>query len=245
VDTGRNNLLEALKQVERRTENGASGWRLLFYAILLIPLALAVLSLLLKTYDVPEFRPPVVAVAAYLAIFALVVIYALHYSRRVRAATKHALNESDIAIKVSSGELIENDPLERVPWPWSLTIPGLKVKGLTQVIQRVAWNLDWYLKPPRVYWRWIWLFKAPLLLYLGSLFFLVLIMLALPIINLRNLTASPDYLESIAQMVDMIGATSLIDSWAYFFLLPLCFLHFRRQIWTEELVRHLRERLEA
>ncbi|MDQ3023718.1 MAG: hypothetical protein M3R04_04920, partial [bacterium] len=37
MDSTRNSLLEALKQVERRTEFGASGWRLLFYAIVLIP----------------------------------------------------------------------------------------------------------------------------------------------------------------------------------------------------------------
>jgi len=236
VDSGRNNLLEALKQVERRTENGASGWRLLLYALILAPASASVIGYLLtlgpQNYTDEHYFEPLLYLG--LAVSLLLLLSSLIFASEVRRKIRKRLASGDLLVYLLS---LSDDPIfTHTPWPWRLTLPGsIKVDQSYQVLlHRVAWNLDWYLGRPKRLWRLQWL-TTPLIfltlfIYLG---------LVIPSCVERLMTG---------------GFSELGDSWIDFLvydwlplllLVPIVLLKHRRQIWTEELVRHLRERLEA
>jgi hypothetical protein len=247
VESARNNLLEALKQVERRTENSASGWRLLLYGMVLVPVMAVVPEMLwgVSIFDVPEYSAipfvPTIVLGS-LSLLSLAVLYSVQTRRKVRME----LETSTVAVRLASGELAEDPIFTRTPWPWRLLVPGAgEQPPVAEIIRRVAWNLDWYLRPPKSYWRFNWILM-PLCAVL-SLFFL-----GIPFMNwlvywlydTRHI-----YLPRLYWYFSNQGGDAGLR-WNLILLgvlatLPICFIHYRRQIWTEELVRHLHERLQA
>jgi hypothetical protein len=233
VDSARNSLLDALKQVERRTENSASGWRLFLYGLILAPVAVAAPLILFRADVANSPLSPLLVLG--LCLSAVLLFLALVLSMDIRKVIRRKLSGSDIAFRIAGVD--EDCIFDAAPWPWKLMLPGNSNEAsshTTTVIQRVAWNLDWYLKPTNRLFRAQWL-TTPLLMlllttYLG--FF---------------------YIPMQIDIATTGGWKLLLPSWIgwefhafpLLLLLPLLYLHLRRQIWTEELVRHLRERLEA
>ena len=237
MDSSRNSLLEALKQVERRTENSASGWRLLFYFVALIPVIAAFARWF---FGLSAYFP-----LPLLILTCSIVFLSLGYSTYETKRVRHMLEKSPLAVRIAGGELIDDPIFAMTPIPWRSLLPGGGSinPNINQVIHRVAWNLDWYAHNPRPLRRIIWVYQ-PLAAIVGSLAVIVLL--------LPRLLGFQHHVYSVLPYFvwQAILYTQTNPKWVSTLLAALCFssiafIHYRRQIWTEELVRHLRERLLA
>jgi hypothetical protein len=149
------------------------------------------------------------------------------YAQHVQAATRTELAHADIALRIAYGDLNYHDIENYIPWPFqsALRFPRMPrgyADDLRKMIWRVAFNLDWYLGPPRRLLRASWL---------AVLFSLILVPALLGLLFI---------LPSLAAT-----RTSL---WLIFALLAVSALlvyHdcLRWQAWQRVLVLHLRERL--
>jgi hypothetical protein len=251
VDSTRNNLLEALKQVERRTENSASGWRLLLYAMVLIPV-LAMIPISMWGINAEIFGSSNYVLPQWWHVFLASVgltVFSIAFSRYHRERARSGLEASQLAAQLASGELSSNDPIfVQTPWPWRNLLPGREEGAkLARVLHRVAWNLDWYLQKPRRLWRWIWIYEPIAWLAFAALAGLMLTAGAVIVASL--FVYGDAFWDQLAWELQLTP-DRLKHEWYLWLLalaplLPICFVHIRRQIWTEELVRHLRQRLLA
>jgi hypothetical protein len=208
----------ALDDLHRRSESTASGWRLLLYAIVLMPLGIAVVPLMLGRALPTALH---IAVRAGLAVG----LAALLYSVWLRGRVRQRLEASDLAQRIAAGGLLDDPIFQLTPWPWRMLLPGSHNRGsLASGLARVAANLDWYLNRPERLWRACWFYEPLLVLALAAFAVLTL--------QLRGV-----YLVFTAYPLFAIACILL--------LLPLPFLKFRRQLWTEELVRYLRAALDS
>ncbi len=91
------------------------------------------------------------------------------YEQQIRAQ----LQQSSLALRLASGSLDFESIEPFLPrWPRPLLYDGLRPKAygddLRRVLWRIAMNLDWYLGPPRRFFRLAWLSPVLLLLLLPA-----------------------------------------------------------------------------
>jgi hypothetical protein len=253
VEPARNNLLEALKQVEQDTDGSALGWRLLLYGMVLLPTIFVVTAPGLLLQDHVEH--PFLDIRVWMILdFAILLLgLSFTYEAHTRKAVQKELECSSIAARIASGELVEDEIFSLTPWPWQRLLPGSAVNpSLHLIIRRVCLNLDWYLNPPRKLWRFGWIYK-PVMSALAIWFFGV-ILLAVLVLWWISYWLPPAVLNFIALPFKLhplfwagADAFTVTRNWAFCILalmIPLPLVHFRRQVWTDELIKHLRLRME-
>jgi hypothetical protein len=229
VDTpsqSHSSLIDALARLRKRSEATASGWRLLLYAAIFTPLLISsrpfLLGDLFEDYDLYLSREPYNTVLRASVLAALALIPgALVYGWVLSRDTRRRLEDSQLAIRIAGGELLEDPVFGAVPWPWRMLLPGRRRGSLYAGLARVAGNLDWYLRPRASLWRLQWLYQPCALAWFCTV--------------AGMLWDGPPRIRHYPSWTILLTAMVM---------LPLAFIKFRRQVWTEELVRHLTGRLE-
>jgi hypothetical protein len=209
---------------------------LLFYFVALVPFAVAFAW---WYFGYSNYFPLPLMLGTCLLI-ALSLAYSTVETDRVR----RALETTPLAQRIAGGEFIEDPIFDLTPAAWRHLLPGGAANPkTTEVIRRVAWNLDWYMGRPRPLRRFIWIYQ-PLAVCIG--------IFALVALLLPRLLGFQHQLYSLLPFFiwQLILDTRTNPKWATILLAAIClcsvaFIQYRRQIWTEELVRHLRERLLA
>jgi hypothetical protein len=151
------------------------------------------------------------------------------YYRQVKEQTRARLAQTDIAVRVAYGDLNYHDIEDHIPWPFAVALrfprmPRGYADDLRRMVWRVAFNLDWYLGPPRRLLRASWL---------AVLLVLILVPAAIALM-----------------LVQRNGSTIMGGTWLSITLLAAAVVlifrdTIRWQAWQHELVEHLRRRLVA
>jgi len=223
-------IADALTRLEARAESAAAGWRLLLYVFIFIPLAIVICAVIGFGLDTAQLHS-----ALSLSLF--LAFTAIWYSQSLRRELRRRLAGSDLAQRIAAAELPAEALLQATVWLWRGTLP--RGNGLLDTLTRVAGNLDWYLSsaerrkkglPERRLFRLSWL-VLPLSLLLSLM---VLIPTVKVLWTLRGLSMSP-----AGWRLGYMLLGPLLP------LLPLPFIYYRRQVWTQELLRYLRGEYEA
>ncbi|MCH7471537.1 hypothetical protein IIA79_01095 [bacterium] len=223
-----------LNQVEQDIVPTARNW-----AYLPMSLPMVVLTFLLLDFPGIGFVP-VFAIAFVLMLLPVVSEKLLlkQYRNRIR----EELAASAVAERIASGELIHDEIYSHAQWPLAFMLhfpqaPKAYADGLRKVIWRVGFNLDWYLHPRRKLLRMSWI-ALPVLILLASTLF-VSSMMYMP-----GSSYNPPLMEVLVVAIrqrPLLGVF-LFALWIPL-LVPIIIDGARRQIWVDELIRHLRERL--
>jgi hypothetical protein len=216
ADAGR--LRDGLQRLARQADAGAAGFRLFLYLCISLPPAMAFVH-----YLVQESSG---AMLPYLFVSPLLTLIALYYNLRLRDETRRALESSGLLSFIAMDGLSDDDIFNQFPLPWrSLLVrdsPGSALPSL----RRLAGNLDWYLRRQV---RQVILDRWGLLLSYG------LLLLAIHSV-IRT------FWEGGGNFGDLPWWGSALV--ALLIALVIVFRHFKRQVWTEELVAHLKAALD-
>jgi len=151
------------------------------------------------------------------------------YYRQVKEQTRARLAQTDIAVRVAYGDLNYHDIEDHIPWPFpsALRFPRMPrgyADDLRRMVWRVAFNLDWYLGPPRRLLRASWLAVLLVLILVPAAIALMLVQ--------RNWSM-------------IMGGSWLIITLLAATVVLIFRDTIRWQAWQHELVEHLRRRLVA
>lgn len=208
-------LLEALARLEERAKDNGASWRLLMYAIILSPIG--VLAPLFFGEEAPwRLFQVALAFSAFLAGIAI------WYGLRLRAGVRQALGASGIAQALAGGELGPGELQDALPWPWRGRVR--REDNLRTALERIADNLDWYLKADQLRRAG----RSPQQLRRA----LWLLLPAVPLAPIAALWFTRGWIELALALLAILA-------------LPLPFAYYRRQVWHEELARYLRKVLCA
>jgi len=223
-------IADALTRLEARAESAAAGWRLLLYAIILSPLAFS--AAWISTLGVND--------RGFLGFSALcsvgLSILVFWYCASSRKVARRSLRVSDLAKSIAAKDLSGHELREAIPWPWRIWIRDCTT--LEQTLRQVTEHLDWYLQYEKR--RFAGLKPARLLRFTWVLLPLSLGVSILGLVRLLQLLYW-HYSRSIA-VNSPLWVYAALGVILPLFYLPL--LYFRRQIWTQELARHLLEKLD-
>jgi hypothetical protein len=220
----------ALERLRAQGDNRAACWNSLLYLWLLGPLAFALvlaLHTLARSISREEaadwsLSGPAIVILIVFSIFASAT--ALIYSKLLRDRIRQSLAGSQIAERIASRSLEQDTIFEYTPWPWRKLLP--QGNDLSSQLTRMAANLDWYMLPPRRMLRPLWIFNILCLLILCAAGAVLLVGLA-----------SGGGLVNIPALI-LLGLGLVLS-------IPQSFMQHRRQLWTSELARYLRERLDS
>jgi hypothetical protein len=161
----------------------------------------------------------------------------LWYSFTTRRAVRRNLAGSGLAGRIAQNDLPAEELRDAMPWPWSRLIRD--DPRLEPTLLRVAGNLDWYVSNQRRRLRGL----APSRLFRPAWIYLLLALVAtgatlVPLVDLFILRLSGPYGMSYNLLTSLFFG--LLSP-----LFPLPFFYYRRQVWTQELLRYLREQLAS
>lgn len=93
-------------------------------------------------------------------LFTLAVGYFVFHwlsNRRVLRLMRERLESSDILIRLVDGDPQIRSIVDNTPLPWRYIFIGYMPNNLRGNALLVAYNLDWYLGPQGLHFRWIWI----------------------------------------------------------------------------------------
>jgi hypothetical protein len=180
------------------------------------------------------------AICLALAVLFVIIYHLLfkHLHSGYRKQVRRALDKSPLIEKVTSGKVQAVKLAGFTPWPWRYyadkPAPPSNITTQTgKIIWRVMYNLDWYLGPPRRLFRPHWL--------CSWLFLLVPIALGAAIVCLLGTTHTVSF--DPGQSLVMLAGTLLFIFVMGVLAWPSISYRYTVEVWTSELLAHLRERL--